>query len=719
MDSVRGWTAPLKMPKHIKERLFTAIKGNSSLEYTQSSIDFWSNDSVVDLEGHDVGDPGAMALAATLTYNTRVSVLNLPSNGIGNEGAIGIANAIRYNTVLQKLLLQSNNISNSGVVALASALEQNVSIQKLRLDGNCIGFDGACAISHSLRINKTLTYLSLADNCIGRDGASKLVSALRVNTSLEVLHLCKNWIGTDGAKDIAFALRHNSTLKEIGLAANGIEDDGAHALAQAFGTTNSIRLQKVLLGLNNFTTQGGILTILKEATKKNIVVDFTGGTGNDAHFFASISNEQLNELQKENNGKDDTNGISNSTTFSTKREEGESTKIKSKFARLVANAIIDRQMNKKTAFYEKLMEKDHRNIIFKIDSLCSLIRDVNQMKFYYTTVQTAVRLGLLGDEDRNRYILQALQKTAGLCTCKAALVMFKVILDKAESDDLIDSAQKYDLENDALVTQLENTEFIQTMKASIDANTNLIQSIGSTMEGYASQVESLESNVEVIASSVARLKCGLDQKFRIDACVSFVSAVLNALSFGFGGTLITGAMSTTLSLIVDFGDISHIEKIASESENAEVKKKAMEAGMKIGVSSEATTTTTTMKDSVMDKVPNEADILSVILSIAIILHSKTSNVHPSTPLGPSSSSSMKQKQQQQQQQRRAQAIAHRIQQLEEALGIDCGSKKESSIRKRLELLEQECFGSFRDNCGTMVDRIVYLERHLLQSKRSL
>ena len=42
-----------------------------------------------------------------------------------------------------------------------------------------------------------------------------------------------------------------------------------------------------------------------------------------------------------------------------------------------------------------------------------------------------------------------------------------------------------------------------------------------------------------------------------------MSAIFNAVSFGVAGSALQGAISVTVRSIVDFGDISHIRKVAS------------------------------------------------------------------------------------------------------------------------------------------------------------
>jgi hypothetical protein len=80
---------------------------------------------VLDLEGQELGDDGAMEIAEGLKTNKTLQVLKLTDNGISDVGAVAIANALKQNSTLTHLSLQDNDVTNEGAVAISEALDVN------------------------------------------------------------------------------------------------------------------------------------------------------------------------------------------------------------------------------------------------------------------------------------------------------------------------------------------------------------------------------------------------------------------------------------------------------------------------------------------------------------------------------------------------------------------------------------------------------------------
>ncbi|KAK3281841.1 hypothetical protein CYMTET_10391 [Cymbomonas tetramitiformis] len=272
-DAVRQRNAPIKLCGSLLDvdALDLSIKKLKPADAILLTNDLVFNTSLntLDLEGNNIGNEGAEALAAALSpneegvFNTFLNTLNLGRNNIGNEGAEALAAALSpneegvFNTSLNTLDLESNGIGPEGVQALADALTPNAegvfntSLNALGLGANWIGLEGVQALADALTpnaegvFNTSLNTLDLSNNDIGPEGAKALAVALTPNAvgvfngSLNTLKLYDNRIGDEGAKALAVALTpnakgvFNTSLNELYLNFNKIGDEGAKALAVA------------------------------------------------------------------------------------------------------------------------------------------------------------------------------------------------------------------------------------------------------------------------------------------------------------------------------------------------------------------------------------------------------------------------------------------------------------------------------------------------------
>jgi len=88
------------------------------------------------LDGNDIGDVGAVALARALKHNTTLEWLSLSCNRLTDVAAIALADSLRCNTALVVLRLGSNHLTCEGATALREALEQSTcALQILRIGG--------------------------------------------------------------------------------------------------------------------------------------------------------------------------------------------------------------------------------------------------------------------------------------------------------------------------------------------------------------------------------------------------------------------------------------------------------------------------------------------------------------------------------------------------------------------------------------------------------
>jgi len=78
----------------------------------------------LNLDGKNIGDAGAIALAATLPSLTALTSLELARNNIGEVGCVALAKALPSLAALTTLNLEQNPIGDTGGRALAGILRQ-------------------------------------------------------------------------------------------------------------------------------------------------------------------------------------------------------------------------------------------------------------------------------------------------------------------------------------------------------------------------------------------------------------------------------------------------------------------------------------------------------------------------------------------------------------------------------------------------------------------
>ena len=380
----------------------------------------------------------------------------------------------------------AKNLRDKDLAQVKELLRKSSVLQELGLDHNKLTLADG-GLAESLARNRTLKILWLEENRIGDAGAMKLADALRENATLEKISLWFNEIGDAGAKRLAKALETNRALKEISLDSNRIGDDGARALAHALRCNASIR---------KLTVYGN-----------------------------PISGDLLRQIYEICG---DPKRRTSSTTLPSEREDAHS------------------------LFFGKLMglQSDRRNIENALEDVASSIRDVHMMKFYYTAVSSLHRSGILAKHEASHHIQNGLDKSVETCACEDALVLFKLVLEKAELDGHMRRADFIRYENRAQVKRMENAPFVRDIVTAIKSN--------------AARIEGLEANVQAIDRSVGKLKNGLKHKMRVEGAIGYLSAVINVVSFGVGGEFLSAMASTFLEYVVDFGDYSHLEAVAKQ-----------------------------------------------------------------------------------------------------------------------------------------------------------
>eukprot|EP00927_Polykrikos_kofoidii_P029593 TRINITY_DN25578_c0_g1_i1.p1 TRINITY_DN25578_c0_g1~~TRINITY_DN25578_c0_g1_i1.p1 ORF type:complete len:805 (+),score=95.99 TRINITY_DN25578_c0_g1_i1:65-2416(+) len=226
---------------------------------------------LLDLSWNRLGPNHASGIARALRFSCRdVIALNLNCNEIGNAGALALAATLPSCRALRRLLLLGNRIGGEGVEALAGALPFSP-LEQLEVSQNYAGPRGATALATALRHKSTvLLSLHVSVNRLGDIGAGMLADALAAGEGrLDTLDMGSNRVGDIGAKKIAQALSSaKCSLRCLGLGFNRLTDFGLEALAQAVESEDNLSLQSIdLSGIQGATPHA--LTRVALALRRN------------------------------------------------------------------------------------------------------------------------------------------------------------------------------------------------------------------------------------------------------------------------------------------------------------------------------------------------------------------------------------------------------------------------------------------------------------------
>ena len=422
-------------------------------------------------------------------------------------------------TTLQELYLGNKKISDRGLAALSNALIDNTTLRKLNLSRNQIGDKGVTALAHALKGNTTLQQLYLGNNQIGDKGAAAMSDAMTDITTLQGLYLGNNQISDKGVTALAHALKGNTALQQLYLGSNQICDKGVSALSDAM--INNTTLQRLYIGNNQISDEG--VTALAHALKGNTTLQTLNLGGNQ------ISDEGVAALSSLLYGNT-TLRIYACGRWITDSDESKVT------------ATHDGEI---APFFDKLIklnEKDINAATRLLSELSSFIANVHEMKIYYTYVACYYRMGFIEKEDVATFIRNGLRTVSTKCQDPNSVVIFKLINDKAYKDGYLTLFDFHD------GNQLAERAGLQPM----------FESLVEAVRANTARIEGLEANLEAVNNSVNQIRKGLRQKYRIEAAMGFISAIINAISMGIGGALVGAA--TTLHSVVDFGDIHHLKE---------------------------------------------------------------------------------------------------------------------------------------------------------------
>ncbi|KAL7466713.1 hypothetical protein ACHAXS_007029, partial [Conticribra weissflogii] len=344
-------------------------------------------------------------------------------------------------------------------------------------------------LTYVLNVNQTLDTLYLTWNSIGVEGAVFLAEALKDNQTLIYLNLSANSIGHKGAGALAEALKVNKTLQKIFLGSNSIGDEGAGKLAEALNDNQTLKV----MGLwNNSIGDEG-------AMKLEVALEFNKTLWTMHLDNNPISSHILSRIRLD--VKDPDRGTT----------------------------VDHKSVACKPNFYSMMVNMTEGQQNSELNQLVKLMEDLHSTKLFYTVVASLLRTGVLTEEQSSLHISAALEKSVELCTGAVEVADFKLILEKAEFDGHIDRKNMHLLDNQAE----RNAVFTDRRFV------NLMEAVKSNTE----RIKGLEANVEAINNSVNAIRKGLKHKMKVEAVVGFLSATINAISFGVGGNILTATAS--------------------------------------------------------------------------------------------------------------------------------------------------------------------------------
>jgi hypothetical protein len=203
--------------------------------------------------GNSIGDQGAEAVAQFLRRSRALKVLRLGANRIGAAGAAALARAIAAaeHMRLEELVLDWNELGDAGALALAAGWAESASaLVSSNSSGSASSKRGVGAARAGAEsgagFGKGLRALSLEHNRIGDDGCAALALALCGGAGpgcarLEELFLGYNSLGDAGASALADSLRQPGlrALRTLSLPSTSISDLGAAHLAEALLAASS------------------------------------------------------------------------------------------------------------------------------------------------------------------------------------------------------------------------------------------------------------------------------------------------------------------------------------------------------------------------------------------------------------------------------------------------------------------------------------------------
>ena len=221
-----------------------------------------------------------------------------------------------------------------------------------------------------------------------------------------------------------------------------------------------------------------------------------------------------------------------------------------------------RALSPMSTFYQKLIISSKDLISLRLSELTLLIPHVHEMKIYYTFLNHLFWSGLIDEDDRERFTVQALRQTAKTSlTCEEACGVFETILHKCWNDGTVDEQTFQALLKQPILSTTMANGFP-------DIRQHLARHdfcVWQVMENVTRDQQRYE-RLQLLRGSLNQLNLALHEDEYHRVATAAMCSILNACCVGVdlnGGDKNDDATAVTFafSQIVDYGDVGHIGSV--------------------------------------------------------------------------------------------------------------------------------------------------------------
>ena len=248
----------------------------------------------IDLSSNKIGDEGIASLGNSLAINTALKMKYLDLSGcksVTSTGWNGFSTCLRTaNPSLEGLKLDGCEINDQGAVAIATALSGNGSLKTLSLCRN--KFVTSAGWIHCFQLllasgsKSSLEELSLTSNSIDDDGVTLLANWLVSYTSLKVLDLsdiraisAAGWVGF-----LRVLVDSHLALEKLFLDGNNVDNDGVALLVNLLANTNTLMaldLSSIPISADRLIAFAEVLRVTPSSSLKELLIPGFSSKFND------------------------------------------------------------------------------------------------------------------------------------------------------------------------------------------------------------------------------------------------------------------------------------------------------------------------------------------------------------------------------------------------------------------------------------------------------
>jgi Ran GTPase-activating protein (RanGAP) involved in mRNA processing and transport len=135
--------------------------------------------------------------------------------GMTIEGVSAIAGAMMVDKTITHLDLSGNELGDAGAIEIAAMLKRTKTLKHLNLVDNEIGVEGASALADAIRVNRSLVVVDMSSNKVGIQGTQALADAVYANDNIEFLNLAETATRHPGARIMVDAREERGKISII------------------------------------------------------------------------------------------------------------------------------------------------------------------------------------------------------------------------------------------------------------------------------------------------------------------------------------------------------------------------------------------------------------------------------------------------------------------------------------------------------------------------